>query len=67
MEEPVSADTEEQREADERYAIDSITRALIEHGHEYYSLNQVAAAVLAEKVYLAVPERCDYDCDSCRE
>lgn len=60
----MSADTEEQREADEREAIDSITRVLMEKaGYR----DGVAARVLAELIYLAVPERCDYDCDSCRE
>lgn len=60
----MSADTEEQREADLRDEEDAIMRVLLENVRFVHVREALA---LAKKIRAAEPDRCDFDCDRCRE
>lgn len=59
----MSADTPEGREQERTTALDAIQEVVMTRA----GWQSAPARRLAEAIYTALPESCDFDCDACRE
>jgi len=59
----MSADTPEGRAAEMALAIESVEAVL----DRYLRITPALRRIIAEDIYRSEPERCDFDCDRCRE